>query len=138
MSLDWSLTKIENWQKLCWLPDPENAEETRLNPVTHTLIFRAMTVGMGQITEKNYVEFYLRCKLASECFGQPLQKNGDTFDVTLEDVKAHIGLSTNVSNTTITSFMKNVKEEIEMQEKRKQIRRDAQAAITVNKLEELA
>jgi len=86
MSLNYQLTKIENYEELCWVKKGE--EHYELNPVTHALIFATMVVDIGEITTKNYEEFYARMTL----FG----KLNDITYPTIEDVRAHIGLHTNV------------------------------------------
>lgn len=58
MSLNWNLTGIKNYEHLCWREDG-NGEKT-MNPVTHSLIFATMAVDMGEITEKNWKEFWTR------------------------------------------------------------------------------
>lgn len=63
MSLDWRLSKIKDWAQLCWEPGPEfpdDAERKRLNPVTQTLIWASLPVGVNQITEKNFEKFFIR------------------------------------------------------------------------------
>jgi hypothetical protein len=115
MSLDFRLTAIEGWETLC------RKEDGSLNPVTENLIFATMSVGLGEITEKNHVEFYLRLGVADSLSQWP----GRRTHIKLEDVKAHIGLVTNVSDESITKWFKchmdSAKREIEYR-----ARRDAQ------------
>lgn len=78
MSLNWDARKCtEAWDKL----DPNHKE---------SLIFATMPVGIGVITEENHLEWY----------GRYLQWNAacgwDDPYLSLSDVKAGIGLSTNV------------------------------------------
>lgn len=102
MSLDYSFGRIKNWKKVCL------DSEGQVKPLTEAIIFRTMFVDMGQITEKNYREFYLRCKVVSEVTGKPLiqiKRNKPVeVDFTLDDIRAHIGLSTNVSTKNGMSF----------------------------------
>jgi hypothetical protein len=106
MSLNWDISKIKNADDLCWLPagPGEKDEDRKMNPITNALIWTTMSVGMGAVTEKNHLEFFARCELVSKLSGAPLTKveGGKRVDInfTLEDIKAHIGISTNVSDET--------------------------------------
>lgn len=110
MSLNWDTTKIANGDALCWLPATtgQKDEERPMNPITNGLIWSMMAIDMGTITAKNYLEVFARCQLVSKLSGAPLQKLVDgkreDIDFTLEDIKAHIGLSTNVSTRTMAQF----------------------------------
>jgi hypothetical protein len=82
MSLDYDLGKINNYKELCY-------KDGFMTPRTQQIIFGCISTGIGEITEKNYIEWFMRysmwCGLHS-------------FDnsPTLDDVRAHIGLRTNV------------------------------------------
>jgi hypothetical protein len=83
----------------------------RLNPVTSDLIWATIHVKMGDITEENYGEFYTRYSYWSALFGPTLQK-WDSLEkkwiprvVTVEEIKAHVGLSTNVTEESWMSFL---------------------------------
>lgn len=88
MSLNWDATKAEHWEDL----EPQKQE---------SLIFATMAVDMGEITEKNYEEFFKRYAMFSSAADQQRY-------LTLEDVKAGIGLRTNVSTTTPAAFRKRL------------------------------
>jgi len=81
-----------------------------LNPVTTALIWATIEIGLGRITEKNYAEFWMRMSMADGISGDGrLYEEHDDGkhryrSVTLEEVKQHIGLRTNVSNITKTQF----------------------------------
>jgi hypothetical protein len=107
MSLNWNIERIANHKEVCWIadPKPDNPDNARLNPVTETLIFATITVGLGSITEKNVSEFAARFRIAERLDGPFLYKageDGNRVDWLLsdEDFIAHIGLYTNVSNET--------------------------------------
>lgn len=122
MSLNWNLSKIKNSDELCW-PADRKGSENEMNPITNALIWATMSVGIGQITEKNYIEFFGRCELISRLSGAPLRefKDGKRHDVdfTLADIKAHIGLSTNVSREASGPWGKRiVTEYLSRQERR--------------------
>ena len=112
MSLQWDLTKIENHQDLCWLenkdPNKKEGDNFYLNPVTEALIHLSMFTGINRITEKNYKELALRL-VELEIIGIAwLPQETDTESTShlpsnlkrnprKDEVKSHIGLSTNVT-----------------------------------------
>ncbi|MAH47417.1 hypothetical protein CMI37_16455 [Candidatus Pacearchaeota archaeon] len=81
----------------------------RLRPVTNCLIWATMSIDMGRITEDNWQEFFARIALVERCSGSFMQEEaedgkwvGRTF--TPEEIRAHIGLRTNVSTTGWLKF----------------------------------
>lgn len=115
MSLDWSVTNVENYKELCWI---ENDDETfSLNPVTEGIIFSMMGIDMGSITEANWEKFYTRLHIWETVNGTMLNKWDDGVKeprpITPQEVRAHIGLSANVSTITDAAFRKKVFEALE-------------------------
>lgn len=91
MSLNWNLSKIANHETLAW------DEAGTLKPRTEALIWSTMAIDMGEITAKNVNEFWRRLDLYQHEVGALLgNANGDIF-FTRDDVVAHIGLKTNVT-----------------------------------------
>lgn len=127
MSLDYNLGKIEDWENVCFierdaLPSEapradENGKIREMAALTHAMIFATISVKLGQITEKNANEFYARMKILERLWGPFVYKmeNGEKSDVELtpEDIRAHIGLSTNVIDESRAQFMKAVKNEMD-------------------------
>lgn len=116
MSLDWNLGKIKDYKSLCWIPDPtpEEPNGETFNPVTNALIMALMSIGMSKITEANHLEVFFRLTVDSSILGAPMfyrDENGDPEEnyFSLKDVKAHIGLSTNVSWKTSGQWIQSVK-----------------------------
>lgn len=105
MSLDWDLREIKDRETLCWIKD---GDEERLNPVTEAIIWKTIAVDIGRITEENYKEFAARTHVWEEVFGKSLRQGGQDLGLTVEDIKAHIGLSTNVSNRTRAQWQKRL------------------------------
>lgn len=103
MSLDFKLGDIANWEKLCENPhDPK-----KLSPVTNALIWKCMTLGMRSITADNVNEFYWRLRWHQRLDGPDFRWTDDTSAyLTLQDVKDHIGLSTNVTQQTRKQWLK--------------------------------
>lgn len=88
MSLNWNAKACGDvWDEL----DPNKRE---------SLIFATMFVDMGEITQKNHVEFYHRYVQFNMACGYP-----DLY-LELADVKAAIGLTTNVATTTPAAWRK--------------------------------
>lgn len=111
MSLNWDVSAVQSDAKFV-----TNADGTKvLSPVTNALIWLTMIVGMGSITVKNARDFYARVKLYESLFGSYLTKReheiGATWverPLTAEDVRAHIGLRTNVSMESDTAWRKRI------------------------------
>lgn len=108
MSLDWDVTKIKNHKELVW------REDDSINPVSEMLIFATMFVGINKITEKNWKEFLTRLWMSQRIGGAMLrQRNKETGEISdrpldIQDVKDHIGLSTNASPMTRAQFFKRL------------------------------
>src|SRR6185369_4129324 len=105
MSLNYYYTK--------WTPPQDDNERTAVD----CLIWATMAVNMGEITEKNYKEFYARLhtiELLDGSYRVGVEDNGDKVRVyfTLEEVKRWIGLHTNVTTYPRTGFLKRVSKSI--------------------------
>ena len=108
MSLDYQLGEIANYKEVCYTGEPG---ERKMSGVTHALIFVTMSVDIGHITEKNYLEFYTRTKFFAALFGSHLYEADEhggykERDFTIEEIQAHIGLGTNVTDRTRAYFVK--------------------------------
>ena len=115
MSLDWNVSKIKNKDEVCFIErdDPVEGKGRYMRGVTEALIWATMLLGIPQITEKNYLEVYKRnLKLGKVGINFLNQwKDDDTLIkrvFTLEEIKQHIGLSTNASTRTNAAFNKNL------------------------------
>lgn len=64
MSLNYELTKIKDWKELI-------NEDGIINGITEVLIFATMAVGIGRITQKNFLKFFERLR-AHEAVSGPL------------------------------------------------------------------
>ena len=113
MALISDVTKVKNFKKLCYNKDDS------MNPVTHALIFGSMATGIGEITEKT-VEKVAERFAALELSGVTylLNKDEDSCrNPTLDEVRAHIGLETNVSRVTDAMFKRQLGESLFSQAK---------------------
>jgi hypothetical protein len=107
MSLNFSFTEIEDYKERCYIPNEDGTFSYTAR--AEALVWLMLTIGMRQITEANSLEVYLRIHAEEMAYGPrrydyKLHENEDQkvhtrTDVyyTLEDVRAFIGLSTNVS-----------------------------------------
>tara|TARA_R100001369_G_scaffold15290_1_gene30098 strand:+ start:561 stop:908 length:348 start_codon:yes stop_codon:yes gene_type:complete len=100
MTLNVDLTKVENFKTLCYSKkdklDKGNILNLPYSPTTNYLVMASMAIGVGEITTKNYKEVFARHQFLQE--GQ----------VTLDDVKNHIGLKTNVAPETIGRWLMRI------------------------------
>jgi len=107
MALHWNLTGIDNHEELCWRPHETEKNEDG-SPVrymrltTERMIWATIGVDIGYLkTDKICREFYRRYCEASWAMGHPV-------NLTLEDVLAHKGLSTNVHKTSEAAWRKRL------------------------------
>ena len=98
MALNYWFEKIENYKEVVWIERPDG--EVVMNPVTNALIFSTISVGLGEITDKNIDEFVARYRIMEQLQGPFITKNGKPYHLTDEELVAHIGLRTNVTNET--------------------------------------
>lgn len=140
MSLDWNIGKVPNKEKVCWIGDDPKTKT--LNPVTEALIWRSLSLDLGEIKETNLDEWLFRTRYYSRLFGNPLSKtvgrcrncrfteeeikkgaggscehtdyeeHGESFDFAPEDLKSHIGLYTNVRTHSRAGFLKKMQKQL--------------------------
>jgi len=119
MSLNWDITKIEDSDEYCWVDvegafDDDGEQQQRLAYLTEAIILSMMTVGIPEITEKNWEEYYTRVHAMESVNGALLRhKNTETGEVsdrplTPEDIEKHIGLKTNACLYTKAKFWKHI------------------------------
>jgi len=113
MSLNWNVSNIADSNAVCFHHFEEDGEPQReLKQSTNQLIFLTMVVGMGRITEGNHKEFFKRVALFERLHGSVQIVMGDKGFVdapyTLEDIRQHIGLTTNVSEEKPAAWRKRI------------------------------
>ena len=123
MSLNYNLAHISDWENLCFIEAPADEPtmgitkgDRRINPLTETLIFLTVGVGIGDLTEANASEFYARLRFIEKLDGPMLiraqdpetgkRPEGVAAFITPDEVRQHIGLSTNVSTESRAKWMK--------------------------------
>lgn len=121
MPLTWNIGEIEMYKdniNSAYIEREEGGEKHfDLVPITKTFIFWGGAVAMGWITESNASEYYGRSKTIEEVIGagfmQDWEKDkNDQWQVvevymTMQDVKNHIGLSTNHGMRNLTEWSNN-------------------------------
>lgn len=90
MSLNYNLTKIKNYEKVCY------TEDGALTRLTTGLTFMMPVIGMAGITAGTAKTVYLRIALYEQLFG-PVREHER---ITMKQVLAHVGLTTNVASET--------------------------------------
>ena len=83
------------------------------SPVTTTLIWSTIAVGLGEISEENASKFYTRLNAYERLFGAFMHRGTDWPEgkepfITPEEVISHIGLGCNVSNETDTKWRNRI------------------------------
>lgn len=104
MGLRWNADNIKNW-------DPENVHTPAL---TRDIVHICHDIGINQITDKNYKEWYQRWIAGRIATGGMLKNpadfpvNPNEYVLTIDQVRAYIGLTTNASRQTDFVFKKNL------------------------------
>lgn len=117
MSLAWDITDVENYKTFCFSESTEAGADGEplfeLNSTTERLIWLTIPIGMGEITKKNCLEFATRVLMYEAV------SNAST-RLTVNDVREHIGLKTNVLKDSRSKFMHTMERVVEMSEDRKE------------------
>lgn len=101
MSLNWDLSRIPNYEQVCWYTNDEG--QKCLRQVTERLIWVTLDVGMGEfITDEDFKEFWLRLRIVAGLF------ETSAASVTVNDLKVHRGLRTNMSKEPRTKWLKRM------------------------------
>lgn len=94
MALHFDFTKVKNNETVCLTPEGE------IRVVTDALIWLTMALDLGGITPKNVEGFIVRLRMYEAVAGPT--------NITAAQVRSHVGLSTNVSDTTDAQFAKKL------------------------------
>jgi hypothetical protein len=77
----------------------------RMHPTTFLLGFSAVQTGIPEITKSNWPEAYVRLAMVEAVYGAfRVDEEKNPFPITVEEVKAHIGLRVNVAPKTSAEF----------------------------------
>ena len=104
MALNFDVSNIADYQNITTSPFNEN----KWHPVTEYLVFALMGIGVNEIKVGNVDEVFRRVAIHQKLHGPALEYYipPTTIYVTLQDIKNHIGLRTNVSTLTAAEFNK--------------------------------
>ena len=89
MSLTVDTRNVENSKEVCY-KKPKDGKRAYKDTTVY-LAWGSMAIGIGEITYKNYPEVYARHKFLNKLV------SSIPMIITLEDVRNHIGLKTNVT-----------------------------------------
>ena len=108
MAIHWNVEKCKNYKKL--VKDDEWV-------LTNSLIWGGFSIGYGQITNKNWKQYYKRVQVLEKLFGSFINKivkgKRQPVYMTEKDIKKRIGFSTNHSNISNAKFWKKIKDRVE-------------------------
>ena len=107
MSLNWDLKKVENFESFYNEVEDGMFE---LNRVANTIIFHCLSVGISEITEKNWNQFYDRVNMWEKIKGTQYIKTDTRQPIytSKDDVKSMIGLKTNAEDFSKNEFLKRL------------------------------
>lgn len=102
MSLNWNIEECAD------RPAITNDAEW---PITETLIFATIPVGISRIEEGNVEEFHRRMLAVLDKPGEAWMRCGDGtgYNPSADDIRKRVGLWTNASRMTQTQFIANRK-----------------------------
>jgi hypothetical protein len=106
MALYWDVTKVADHATITTHPEDlaPNSETTRWSPITESIVWMTVAVGINKITSENAELFFTRTIQVEHITGASLlSKDGPMF-LTLGDIREHIGLTTNASTKTAAQF----------------------------------
>lgn len=121
MPLTWNIGNIEMYKdkvECAYIERDDGGQKYfDLVPITKHFIFWSGAVAMGYITDLNASEYYGRSKAIEEILNQGFMEewkedaNGNweiiQVQMTMQDVKNHIGLSTNHGMRNLTEWVNN-------------------------------
>ncbi len=109
MSLNWDISKVKNADELYKTVEEDGKRVSYMGILTESLIWATIPVGIGTITEKNAEKFFKRLRIVEAAGGNRLvHPDGRRHYITLEEVRRHIGLSTNASRLNDSEFIENL------------------------------
>ena len=122
MSLNYEFGRVKDWETLHGGLKAEadcTPEELHEYYKTINLAWASMAIDLGDVTEKNYLDFYIRVNTFQHLFGCFLWKHNQELDkaepyyYTLEDIERRIGFSTNVADKPYSAFYKKMSKSVQ-------------------------
>ena len=110
MALNWNIAKVKNYEELL-------DKDICLKSPYSTIVLATMQVGLNEITQTNWEEFYKRINFIEKIFGSYHYIEDDKGKpkakyITEGDIKRLIGLRTNATKKTPTKFLQQFINEI--------------------------
>lgn len=117
MSLDWSIDRVKDYKNRCWVP-AEKKGRVKLADDTDFLVWATMVVDLGSITKTNWPEWAFRLQVLKQCrypLSHEYSKEGGTLEywVTIQQIKDHIGMGTNVTTLPRGKWLRKILKRIE-------------------------
>tara|TARA_Y100000593_G_scaffold92335_1_gene183585 strand:- start:5157 stop:5615 length:459 start_codon:yes stop_codon:yes gene_type:complete len=111
MSLNWSLKDCKDADRLCNASGSEKPVDILQWKKTEALIWATLSLGLSNITEENYKEFWLRVNMTENYEGPwmgAVLEDNKRMDIyfSLQDIKDRIGMYTNAETLTFNQWMK--------------------------------
>lgn len=114
MALTFHVGNIANYQHVTTKPSTRDKEQQEWHPVTDALVWSSMVCGYNHITEANYKEVAARLAQYQTVIGGILgYQLMPKVHITEEDVRMHIGLTTNASTLTKAQWRKKIADMVE-------------------------
>lgn len=114
MALNWGTDEMKKrlgdarWNEVTTSPWPGEGGQEQWHPVTDRIVWHLLAIGISKITEENAEKVYRRISMIEEVSGPSLVYARDGKEtgifITMEDIRNHIGLCTNVTNMTDAKF----------------------------------
>jgi hypothetical protein len=104
MSLNIDISRIADHDSVCFMPTDDGTRQWK--PITTRIGFTTMVVDIGDITEENAEEFYCRASLISDIYSSASMD--PEIPLTLDEIRAHIGMRTNVVTLTRKQWLAKV------------------------------
>ena len=103
MALNWNISKVENYEELL-------GKDNCLKSPHSTIVLATMQVGIDEITQNNWEEFYKRINFIEKVYGTYNYIDGEDGKLKPEyikedDIKRLIGLETNATRKSPTKFL---------------------------------
>lgn len=114
MALTFHVGNIANHEHVTTRPSTRDKEDQEWHPVTDALVWSSIVCGYNHITEANYKEVAARLAQYQAVIGGILgYQIMPKVNITEEDVRMHIGLTTNASTLTKAQWRKKIVDMVE-------------------------
>lgn len=112
MSLNWDISKCDNYDDM-YQEAVDGPPGVELKALTAAIIQATMVLDMGHITSENVEKFFKRLRLFETLHGKLIRFHDGSRFITLDEVRKHIGLRTNVPPSPNGKWRKRMIENFE-------------------------